>query len=148
MLGRAAKPDLTGRAVLSVIPLIKLWDPNLTRFGAVCGTATDRQPQEVQTKPGQPARGGHHMRHRHHDTLDSAQVAAMIDQFHDHIDRAVTSTRHGRIDRARAYLAAAERLLDAIPDELVVCFELAGHLTGVARGLRLTGTAFEPRTAA
>lgn len=74
---------------------------------------------------------------------DRAGREATIDQFHDHIDRAVVAAVTGRPQRVTAYLAAAERLLTALPADVVTEFELAGHLAGVARGL-LGAAASEP----
>lgn len=74
---------------------------------------------------------------------DRAGIEAMIDQFHDHIDRAVVAAVTGRQQRVAAYLAAAERLLTALPAEVAAEFELAGHLAGVTRGL-LGTAASEP----
>jgi hypothetical protein len=82
-----------------------------------------------------------------HDRPAPEEVTAMLDQFHDHIDRAITAACSGRWERTRAYLAAAGQLLTALPADLVDHFELAGHLDGVARGLG-ADKADEPLSAA
>lgn len=80
-------------------------------------------------------------------TLTRVEIETLIDQFHDHIDRAITSTCQGRRERAKAYLAAARRLIDVLPADDVDRFELTGHLAGVVRGLRLDTTQPQPTAA-
>jgi len=87
------------------------------------------------------------MRNAHTDRPAPEEVAAMLDQFHDHVDRAITSACSGRWQRTRGYLAAAGHLLAALPSEVVDHFELVGHLEGVTRGLRANRTD-EPLSAA
>ena len=82
-----------------------------------------------------------------YDRRAPEEVTAMLEQFHDHIDRAITSASSGRWERTMAYLAAAGQLLTALPGELVDHFELVGHLDGVTRGLR-ADRAEEPLSAA
>ena len=87
------------------------------------------------------------MRRKQRENVTTEELEAMIDQFHDHIDRAIRSACQGRWDRTTAYLAAARRLLGALPADLVEHFELTGHLAGVTRGLQAeVGT--EPLSAA
>lgn len=87
------------------------------------------------------------MRIMRKDRLAPEEVTAMLDQFHDHIDRAITAACSGRWERSGAYLAAAGQLLTALPTQLVNHFELVGHLEGVSRGLRAERTD-EPLSAA
>ena len=76
------------------------------------------------------------MRRKQRENVATKELEAMINQFHDHIDRAIRSASGGRWDRVSAYLAAARRLLGALPADLVEHFELTGHLAGVTRGLQ------------
>jgi hypothetical protein len=69
------------------------------------------------------------------ETLTISEIEVMLEQFHDHVDRAIVHACRGRHERAAAYLAAARRLVDVLPSDVIDYFEMSGHLAGVIRGL-------------
>ena len=84
----------------------------------------------------------------HEAPLTNSEIEAMVGQFHDHVDHAILNACQGRYQRAAAYLAAARRLVDSLPTDIVGHFEISGHLAGVIRGLSLESDEPAPRTAA
>lgn len=70
-------------------------------------------------------------------TLTVSEIELLLEQFHDHVDRAIVNACRGRHERAAAYLAAARRLVDVLPADVVDYFEMSGHLAGVIRGLNI-----------
>ena len=62
---------------------------------------------------------------RQNDTLTISEIEVMLDQFHDHVDRAIVNACRGRHNRAAAYLAAARRLVDVLPADVIDYFEMS-----------------------
>lgn len=85
---------------------------------------------------------------RQEANLTVSEIEAMLEQFHDHVDRAILNACRGRHQRAAAYLAAASRLLGVLPADVVDYFEISGHLAGVIRGLNIAIDQPVPRNAA